>query len=373
MSGYANWNPATTYSTNDIVDYDAKIWVSLTNANLNNIPSTSPTFWSQIGGGGVISSIVAGNGITVSGSGSSRIVATNLASADARLTLTAGTGTQIVLTNTCPAAVAAGTGLALAGTNPTGLTLSMPNVGTAATSAYPSSITTDAQGRVSAVVAGSAPVASVSAGTNITITGTATNPIINATSSSAGAKLFLQEFSPATNLWSCGVNVFYPIGSAMPTGFVIQGVLFGSAGTPYQGGTYPAGSSFNIQWSCPVSTSSTPLSPGTNWNIGSLFAIKCRLLNKDWSGSNPDIVLDEGTAFGFAQWDTTANIQYFNFQTTLVLPVATTAGSGAGNDYNLTLAFSLANGNYGGASYSFNPTGTMGVYEYIKCSATFPS
>lgn len=159
MSGYANWNPATTYSTNDIVDYDAKIWVSLQNANLNKQPDISPTFWSQIGGGGVISSIVAGNGIAVSGSGSSRIVATNLASADSRLTLTAGTGTQIVLTNTCPASVAAGNGLALTGTNPTGITLSMPNVGTPNTYAYPTSITTDTQGRVSAITAGSAPVA----------------------------------------------------------------------------------------------------------------------------------------------------------------------------------------------------------------------
>ena len=371
MSGYANWNPATTYSTNDIVDYDARIWVSLTNANLNHIPTTSPTWWSQIGGGGVISSIVAGNGITVSGGGSSRVVATNLASADARLTITSGVGTQLVLTNTCPAAVAAGTGLSLAGTNPTGLTLSMPNVGTAATSAYPSSITTDAQGRVSAVVAGSAPVASVSAGTNITITGTATNPIINASSGSAGAKAFLNEFSPASNLWGLISNISFPISGAMPSAFIMTGIIFSSGGTPYQGGNYPPGF-VNIQFSCPVSTSSTPFSPGTNWNLGSLTAIKCQLLNKDYSGTNPDIILDEGTCFGFTQWDTTANIQYFNFQIQLQIPTSTPAGSGAGNDYNLALAFSLANGNFSG-NYSYNASGTVGVYEYIKASITFTS
>jgi hypothetical protein len=165
MSGYAQWNPTATYAVYDIVDYDAKVWVSLANANLNKQPDISPAFWSQIGGGGTISTINGGAGITVVGVGSSRTVSTNLASADGRLTITAGTGSQLVLTNTGPISVGAavGGGLTSSGANVTGITLAMPNVGTPAAYAYPTSITTDAQGRVTAAVAGTAPVAAPTA------------------------------------------------------------------------------------------------------------------------------------------------------------------------------------------------------------------
>ena len=76
--------------------------------------------------------------------------------------------------------VSAGAGLTKTGvsSNPT---LSITPVGTAGTYAYPSSVTTNDKGQVSAITAGSAPVASVTAGTNVTITGTPTNPIINST------------------------------------------------------------------------------------------------------------------------------------------------------------------------------------------------
>jgi hypothetical protein len=61
------------------------------------------------------------------------------------------------------------------GANPN---ISLNTLGTASTYAYPTSLTTDAYGRISAITGGSAPVASVSAGNNLIITGTATAPVV---------------------------------------------------------------------------------------------------------------------------------------------------------------------------------------------------
>jgi hypothetical protein len=230
MSGYAQWNPAATYTVYDIVDYDAKVWVSLANLNLNKQPDISPAFWSQIGGGGAISTINGGAGITVVGVGSSRTVSTNLASADGRLTITPGTGSQLVLTNTGPFSVGAGNGLTASGANLTGITLAMPNVGTPAAYAYPTSITTDAQGRVTAAVAGSAPVASVTAGTNITNTGTATNPILNATATGISSKVVFS--TPGASTFT------FPLGGT----YNVEYVLIGGGGGGGGGGqTTPVG------------------------------------------------------------------------------------------------------------------------------------
>lgn len=236
MSGYANWNPSTTYSVNDIVDYEARIWVSLQNANFNKQPDTNPSWWSQIGGGGVISTIVAGNGITVSGAGSSRLVSTNLAAADARLTITSGVGTQLVLTNTSPAAVAAGSGLSVSGTNPTGLTLSMPNVGTSGTYAYPSSVSTDAQGRITAITAGSAPsAASPVRMSRIVLPGNNTFPIAGGASGTQGISILLGGLatdlaagtSPDPNgVWVIDLSPFTVLlTGSLNTGFVQIGIV----------------------------------------------------------------------------------------------------------------------------------------------------
>ena len=180
--GYAQWSPYAYYELNDIVDYDAASWVCLNGPNIDKQPDASPTFWSQIGGGGgVITTINAGTGITVTGAGVSRTIATNLSAADARLTITPSTGTQLVLTNTCPASVVAGGGINITGTNATGRTVALGTVGTAGGYLNPTSVTTDVYGRVTAITAGSAPVTSVSAGPGISIGGSTTNPTINNT------------------------------------------------------------------------------------------------------------------------------------------------------------------------------------------------
>jgi hypothetical protein len=48
------WSNATMYSQNDVVTYQSQSYVSLQAANLNNTPSTSPTFWSLIAAQGQI-------------------------------------------------------------------------------------------------------------------------------------------------------------------------------------------------------------------------------------------------------------------------------------------------------------------------------
>lgn len=179
MPIYAEWNPATFYITGDIVQYLAAIYEALSNNN-NIVPLGNPLIWDQIGGSGGVNAIAAGPGISVNPVPPvNPTVSINLASSDARLTITNGIGTQRILNNQCPISVSAGPSLTASGVNLTGITIDMPNVGVAGTSAFPTSITTDAKGRVSAITAGSAPVASVSAGTGITIGGVPNAPVVN--------------------------------------------------------------------------------------------------------------------------------------------------------------------------------------------------
>ena len=129
MSGYAQWNPATVYILNDIVDYDGVLYISTQAGNVNRQPNTNPTFWAIIGGGGTggITAIIPGAGITTSGS------------------------TAITITNNGVRTLTAGTNITLGGTanNPV----------------------------INSAVDG---VQTITAGTNVSITGTATAPIINA-------------------------------------------------------------------------------------------------------------------------------------------------------------------------------------------------
>ena len=46
---YAAYNPSTTYSKDQRVDYGTYIWQSLVNSNTGNQPDISPTFWIQVG------------------------------------------------------------------------------------------------------------------------------------------------------------------------------------------------------------------------------------------------------------------------------------------------------------------------------------
>jgi hypothetical protein len=119
MSGYAQWNPATTYPPDEIVSYTSALWKSL-QITTNNQPDVSPTFWSLVGGGGGggVSGIVAGTGINVSGSSTVTVSNTgvlSVASAGAGITI-GGTASAPTVQNTGVLALTAGSGVSITGT-----------------------------------------------------------------------------------------------------------------------------------------------------------------------------------------------------------------------------------------------------------------
>src|SRR3990167_5974058 len=58
------WSSATTYAAGDCVNYSNIVYTSLVGSNLNNIPSSSPTFWFPSGGapGGASGDVQTNNG-----------------------------------------------------------------------------------------------------------------------------------------------------------------------------------------------------------------------------------------------------------------------------------------------------------------------
>lgn len=120
----ALWNPSTVYILNDVVEYAGITYISIQTGNVNNQPNLTPLWWGATGAGGV-TSIIAGAGISTSGT------------------------SAITITNAGVRTLTAGSGMSLTGTanNPT-----VVNNG----------------------------VVSLTAGTNITLSGTSNNPIISA-------------------------------------------------------------------------------------------------------------------------------------------------------------------------------------------------
>lgn len=96
MSGYSQWSPAITYILDNLVFYDGVIYVCIQNANVNNPPNSSPTWWASNSSPSAITSIVAGSGISVSGTTSVLISNTGV------LSLTAGANIAITGTSANP-------------------------------------------------------------------------------------------------------------------------------------------------------------------------------------------------------------------------------------------------------------------------------
>ncbi len=46
------WSSSVTYLQGDQVTYNSQLWISLQGGNLNNVPTTSPTWWQPVGSGG---------------------------------------------------------------------------------------------------------------------------------------------------------------------------------------------------------------------------------------------------------------------------------------------------------------------------------
>jgi len=136
-TGYAQWNPATVYVANDIVAFDGVLYISLLGANVNRQPNSNPTYWATTGASSAITSIVAGSGISVSGT--TAITVTN---AGVR-TLTAGTNMTIGGTATDPTVINNGVRSLTAGTNITlGGTANIPVINASPNTVRVSSVIT---------------------------------------------------------------------------------------------------------------------------------------------------------------------------------------------------------------------------------------
>ena len=136
-SGAANLLLATPDGSSGTVALRALVIADIANGLITNAKLANSSATVNTSGG-----VTGGGTLSLGGSLSLSLSAIpNAALANSSLTVSAGTG------------LAGGGSVALGGST----SLSLPSIGSAGTYAYPSSMTTDAQGRVSSVTAGSAP------------------------------------------------------------------------------------------------------------------------------------------------------------------------------------------------------------------------
>jgi hypothetical protein len=314
---YAEWSPTTYYVIGDIVQYLANVYEAIANNN-NKDPPTFPAFWTQIGGTGAVSAITAGAGISVNNAlPTNPVVSYNLTSADSRLTITNGIGTQRILNNNCVASVSAGTGLTSTGTPTTGITLAMANVGTAGTYAYPTSVSTDAQGRVSAITGGFPPVQAIATGPGITITGPASTPTINnvgllgLTSGNAGTGITIGGTSTNPTITNAG----------------LLGLTSANAGTN-------------------ITIGGTPTAPVINATAGGGYSIINTPLGQMWSDTNQNV--DNNGAYNIetsvnltlpSTWSNNKNAFLVILSVSMTQTLTTTTGSPLATPVQETITF----------------------------------
>jgi hypothetical protein len=223
MPQYAEWNNTTYYVVNDVVDYQGSIYTCIAN-NVNQVPPSFPASWTLTGGGSVVLGIVAGTGVSVNAvPPTNPTISTNLATpvGDGRLTITPGIGTQLVLTNTCPASIAPGAGISITGTNPTGLTINNTGIQTLGVGAGLSTT-----GGVNPTIANTGVVNLIGVAPIVATNSGLGNWTISSTSTSQQQ---CKNFTPAPNVGGLTANTPFNIASIPTAGFSASTNVFSVA------------------------------------------------------------------------------------------------------------------------------------------------
>ena len=129
---------------------------------------------------GASGTVLISNGTTLNWSSTPIMVSFNVA---------ASTGTPFAITEANTLSILGGTGLSTATSSVNTVTINHANYGTAGTYAFPSSITTNAQGHITSITAGTggSGVTQIVAGTNITISPTGGTGVVTINSTGGGA------------------------------------------------------------------------------------------------------------------------------------------------------------------------------------------
>lgn len=247
-------DPASTLTTDFTVNGNTSI-----SGNL----SISGTF----SGAGVVSNITAGTGILKTGTSSNPTISNSgvltVGAGSSGISIT-GTAQNPVINNTGVLTVGAGSGVAVGGTS-TNPTVSLTNVGTAGTYGYPTSVITDATGRITSITAGSPPASvSVPKLSRLGISGGSTSPINGGTTGYQSVSFisgaFYNDILAGTSPDPNGVWVldFTPVGLLL-TGSVNTGVVnIGFGNSADAGIYYNSGSNVATFGSLPTTNGSVP-------------------------------------------------------------------------------------------------------------------
>ena len=325
-------NPVDTLTTDFVVNGSASISGSCT---VNTLNATT------INGGNILNNITAGTGLIKTGTSTNPTLSNTGVlgvSAGSSGISVSGTAQNPVINNTGVTQLTAGSNISLSGSTGN-ITISALGAGWIPTA-------------TSALNMSNYQIDNVGAGSSATDA-----PNIGQIQNACA------NFSPATNLWNNGVNFWFSISSSMPSGQIKSGILWYGTPSNLSSGIYPP-AIYEVAFCIPLSTSSTPSSPGTNWIANSPVWLRVQLENRNFGSNVVNTVFDSKIAQGMVYVDNGTNTPFLCFNTTLV------AGSSSpcdnfGNGNKIGMSFSIAGDAYGGASYSFNPSGSVGTYEYL--------
>jgi len=225
---YASWSPAQIYSINNVVMFQPTntLYVSLQNGNLNNLPPSSPVWWSTLGGGSGVQSINSETGI-LTFTGASGVTVSNVGQTFT-FAGTGGGGGVTSIEGRTGVVDLVGSGVTITGGIPNAQSITIQNDGVLSVASGGTGITVGGTAQ-NPTIQNDGVLSVASGGTGITVGGTAQNPTIQ-----NDGVLSLNSQTGATTLQSSGGSITVTNPSA---GVVnIEGASL-SGYIPYSGAT----------------------------------------------------------------------------------------------------------------------------------------